>query len=1342
MKKIILLLLLLVNITVGFTQKQNITFNHLSTDDGLSHFTASDLYIDEYGALWVGTREGVNRYNGNGITTYKLEKNNPNSLFCNNVFRITGDKNGNIYMLSSEGVAVFDLTTDKFTTLIHDVVTSIYYDDALYISKREKVYTFNEDTQTFELYYHLQRDNISILTIHIDDEANLWMGTDNEGVYKLEQGDRLTHPIKTGYALSIYEDSAANLWISSLKRGLYCIDKSGNIRNWRHDSQDPYSLSSNYVRGCHEDDFGNIWVGTFNGLNYYQKSTGRFETYEANGKEGSLSHSSIYSIVKDLQGTLWLGTYFGGVNYFNPEYEIYTHYKVSDKKSEGLSSNIVGRMSEDRHGNLWICTEGAGVNVYNREKKTFQWYRHDQSGGNSISHNNVKAIYHDNDGDAVWIGTHLGGLNRLDLKTNIFTHYRMKEGDDTTLPSDIIRDIIPYGNKLIIGTQNGVSLFNPKTGRCRQLFEDIELGDRIVQVVDLFIDKDNRLWIAVVGDGVFLYDFDTKKLTNYQQNQDDPNSLSSNSINNIVQDRQGNIWLATSGSGLDVYREETADFENFDMQKNDLSCDCIYKICESYIDENHLLLITNQGFSKFDINNKIFSNYSAENGFPLTAINENAMCVTRDGEVFLGGVDGMLSFYEKNLKFKSKPYNIILSRLTVNGKDITPDDETAILSSSLSHTSEITLQANQNMFSIEYATSNYILANRDNILYRLKGFSDEWNTMQRKQEIITYTNLNPGTYTLTLKAQREGVKEAKIIINVLPYWYNTWWAYLIYTISLMSLLLYLIYAYTLRIKLQESLKYEKKYTENIKVLNQSKLNFFTNISHEFRTNLTLIVGHIEMLMHVQNYTPTVYNKILSIYKSSLQLRGLITELLDFQKQEQGHMKVKASKHNIVDFLYENYLIFKEYVCSKQVNFNFINQEDVIEVWYDHKQMQKVINNLLSNALKYTKAGDTISINVKRDNDNVIVEVADTGSGINTSEINKIFDCFYQTERVDSLTSNIGTGIGLALTKGIVESNYGTIYVESEVGKGSSFIITLKLGNKHFLKEEISLNDEVIIRQVELPIPETVAIMKETALNNNDTSLHPLDTKMLIVEDNASVREMLSEIFSPFYQVFTASDGVEGLEIVHKEMPSIVVSDVVMPRMSGTELCKRIKGDFNICHIQVVLLTARTSVENTVEGLRFGADDYITKPFDVNILVSRCNNLVNSCAQLKEKFSKQPETFVQMLATNQMDKDLLDSAMAVIERYLLDPKFNVNIFASEMGLGRTALFLKLKALTGQTPNDFIMTIRLKKGAILLRNNPTLNIDQISEQIGFSSSRYFGKCFRKLYNTTPMAYRKGE
>ncbi|MDE6986524.1 MAG: response regulator, partial [Bacteroides acidifaciens] len=708
------------------------------------------------------------------------------------------------------------------------------------------------------------------------------------------------------------------------------------------------------------------------------------------------------------------------------------------------------------------------------------------------------------------------------------------------------------------------------------------------------------------------------------------------------------------------------------------------------------------------------------------------------GEIFLGGVKGMISFYEKDLDIPLKPYNIIPARLWVNGDEVGANDETGILHSSLYNVPSITLKSNHSVLSIEFAMTNYIAANKNELVYKLEGFSNEW-AQTHGQKMITYTNLPAGNYTLIVKAAGANhvyQPECRLAITVLPPFYKTGWAYLLYVIVIGVILFYLIKAYRDRIRLQESLKYEQQHIHDVEELNQSKLRFFTNISHEFRTPLTIIIGQIEMLLQGQSFSPTAYNKLLNIYKNGLQLRELISELLDFRKQEQGHMKIKVSRHELIDFLYENYLLYVEYAATCNIHFQFDKGEERLEVWYDSRQLQKVINNLLSNAFKYTPKGGTISLNVYKKGEEAVIEVCDSGTGIRPEEIEKIFERFYQ---VGGDSGNIqGTGIGLALSKGIIELHKGRIEVSSHLDKGTTFTIYLKLGKEHFLKEQI---DTEPVKEEPLSMPAEPQLQLEQQVMDEDVQNRIKGAKMLIVEDNTSLREMLAGLFEPYYEVLTASDGEEGLQKVQEVMPDIIISDIMMPKMTGIELCKQIKANFETCHIPVVLLTARTAIEHTIEGLRIGADDYITKPFNVNLLISRCNNLVNSRRVLQEKFGKQPQTQVQMLATNPMDKDLLDRTVAIIERNLDNSEYSLSDLIKELYISRTNFFTKIKAITGQTPNEFILTIRLKKAAWLLKHEQYLSITEVSDRTGFSSQRYFSRCFKDMYGISPLYYRTG-
>lgn len=1316
------------------TEAKDITFSHITTENGLSQHTVNSIYQDENGLIWIGTRNGLNRYNGNDVKIYKRSGNTDKTLLHNVIAQITGNRNGEIYILGPTGITKLNLVTGEFSVLLEKYdVSTVYFNKRLYTNRGNQIIVYDETQQHFVPYYTIEGIDSKIKSMLLDKHDNLWIGTDKDGIFCLSKDKQLSR-IYPGSINSLSMDSQGVIWAGTWGQGILRIQDKEVTGLTENNSE----LSSDFAVCSQEDDLGNIWIGTINGLNKYDPANDKFTIYTSGQDKGSLPHSSIQCIMKDSQGTIWTGGYFGSINYFNPEFEIYTHYNVSNNEKEGLSSPVIGRMIEDKDNNLWICTDGGGLNFYDRKNDTFRWYRHDHN-ANSISQNNVKSLYYDRNKDIMWIATHLGGLNKLDIKTGKFTHYLSVEGDTTTIPDNIILDIKPYKGRLILGTRNGVGLFDPETGRCKRLFSGrIKLTP--FHTYELFVDYYGTLWISSKGEGVFSYNFKTDELINYRHNSDDPNSISDDEINSIMQDHYFNLWFATKGNGIDRFNYETKSFENYSPENYGLAGEEVLKICESRY--GLLWLATNRGLSLFDYPNKTTTNYTEQNGFPSWSMTENSMYITQDGELFLGSTHGLISFFEKDLNITPKPYTVILDRLLVNNKEVKVDDGSGILKKELNHSPEIVLGPEYSVFSIKFSTTNYIPANKKRVEYRLEGFSNEWITPQ-STDIITYTNLNPGKYTLSFRIQGAEGKfypKTQLAITILPPFYKTGWAYLCYILIIGGIIYFIIRAWNERIRLQESLKYEQQHIKDVEMLNQSKLRFFTNISHEFRTPLTLIIGQVEMLLQYQSFTPAIYNKVLGVYKSSVQLRELISELLDFRKQEQGHMKIAVSQHDLVNFLYENYLIFSEYARNKQITLLFMKDMESLDVWFDNRQMQKVVNNLLSNALKHTPKGGEISIRTRQSDNYAILEIKDNGQGMEEKELSRIFDRFYQIEKLESAANNMGTGIGLSLTKGIIELHKGTISVTSKPGEGTLFTVKLLLGNKHFTPDQIHEQAMIIPAEKEI-LPESALSLEQIAMEESKQN-RIRNAKMLIVEDNESLREMLVQIFSTFYTVSTASDGLEAIEAISKEMPDIILSDIMMPNMSGTELCKQIKSNIDTCHIPIVLLTARTAVEHNLEGLRMGADDYVTKPFNINLLVSRCNNLVNSRLLLQEKFGKQPQTTPQMLATNPMDKEFMDKIIDIVERHLDNTEFNIDLLAREAGTARTKLFAKIKAVTGQTPNDFILNIRLKKGAWLLRNQPELNISEIADQIGFSSSQYFSTCFKNIYQMTPGAYRKND
>lgn len=1301
---------------------QDIIFNQLQSGDDILHYSVNSLYKDERGFIWIGSRNGLSLYNGSYVKTFKYDKNNPNSLSGNNIQKIAGNGRGKVFLKSSDEISVYDFYEETFKTIPRQNCKAVYYHKGLYFASDNRVEFYNDSTEKITVVVTLPDSSAVISALYINNDS-CWIGTTNRGLF-LRTGNEFKNIIPDANITTIFNDTDNTIWVGSWENGAYSI-KSGHLTNFRYKGSTPGSINSDFVRDFCQDNQGNIWMGTFKGLSVYNKTNDSFINYTPNQNPGSLSHSSVWALITDNQGTIWIGTYFGGVNFFNPEYEIFTRYRYSTNPGPNeLSSPVIGMMTEDKHHNLWICTDGGGVNVLDRKNRTIKSFVKTNS-SNSISHNNVKAIYYDEQKDLMWIGTHLGGLNKLEIKTGRITRYQ-------NINANIISHIIPYKENLLLATHNGVCHFDPVTGKSTIWFTSAFNGRMLFKINYLHIDHTGTLWIA--GKSLFSYNFTTKQLKEYTYNRDVKNGICNNNITCIFEDSNKNLWFGSDDSGFDRYRRKTDDFENFDVSKNGLISNCIYKIGE--FEHDNLIISTDKGLSVFSPAKREFTNYGIGTGIPLTTTNALALYKTTDNEVFVGGVDGLISFRASNLKFESKPYAIYPVRLVVNGQEVIANDNSGILRKSITNTQKITLNASQSVFSIEFTTTNFVPLNNTEIIYKLEGFSDNWNTI-RGQNIITYTNLNPGTYTLIIKPKNKEdlCKEAYLTIQVLPPFYKTIWAYLFYGIIFILIAGYLNNIYKTRIKLKESLKYEQKRVEDVEKLNQSKLNFFTNISHEFRTPLTLIIGQLEMLLQAKSFIPGIYNRILAVYNNSLQLRELISELLDFRKQELGQMKILVSENNIAGFLSENYHLFQEYSKSLDIDFTFTTPTKNLLLWYDSRQLQKVINNLLSNAFKNTPKGGSVAITLIPCENQVCIEIADTGVGINPEEINKIFDLFYQSE-TNPKSFYSGTGIGLALTRTIIELHHGKIEVKSIPGQGTKFTITLKKGNAHFTKEQLCKKTEEERNSGDyceaLPeLPTSEIDIEQSRITN---------AKLLIVEDNKALREMLNNLFEPFYTVFEAADGESGLATAIEMQPDIIVSDVVMPTMSGIELCKSIKNNIDTCHIPVVLLTARTAIEHNLEGLRIGADDYITKPFNVNLLLTRCNNLVNSRIILQEKFSNLPQTPMHILATNAMDKEIMDKATLIIEKHIDNVDFNIDLFAQEMGMARTKLFSKLKAITGQTPFDFLSTVKLKKAALMLKNNPELNISEISDRLGFNTPRYFSKCFKDKYHVIPQIYRK--
>lgn len=1326
---------ILFNIQI-YASENDIYFYQLTPRDGLSQMSILSIYQDEFGAMWFGTTEGLDRYNGKSIETFKPSENK--NISNNTIQYITGDQSGTLYFTTGNDLAKFDINTLQFSWIASDIRTIKYAFNELWVAKKDSILLYDAQKDKFRLHTTLNNHRIS--AILPTDSLNMWIGTNN-GLFKFNKKSSKLESVIAGINVSyLFLDSKQNLWVATKSEGIYVINKDDVTQSKIYNTQ-TNALSDNQIRSIAEDNLGNIWVATFYGLNKFDPSTQIWQQFiHDNTQPYSISHSSIFALYNDKQGTMWIGTYFGGVNYFNAETNTFNFYDSSLLNTNPVSFPYVGNMIEDKHGNLWICTEGGQLNCLNLETRKITKYRL-RDDDKPTERYNQKTIWYDADADVLYIGIHNGGLSILDLKTKTTKFIDNFYPIDTpkSRSSNTINHIEYYNGELILMTSIGLIKMDLQTHTFKPFSNNPKINDLLEKAKRLtfHIDSKNRLWL--VTDGIAYIDLNTNKIVLFEHNESDLESIGKCEINYIYESKNGNIYFSTLGSGIFRYNESTNNFQNFTAQKNGLISDFCYYISET--PSGNLILLHNKGISFINPNNEENRIFHTSPNFPIIGFNTgNSVYVTKKNEIFIGGVNGLISFYEQNINKKNNDYSIYFDKLYINNNVVKPGDNNSVLDKILPLSKQIDLGYNQNNFGIEFAISSYIQTITHNYEYKLIGFDKEWKPAQTNT--ISYTNLNPGKYTLIVREIGNPEIMNELVIYIQSPYYRSTVAYIIYILLIILLIYAIVRFFKWRTKLEESLKFEHIEKERIKDLNQMKLRFFTNVSHEFRTPLTLIISYVDSLLIKHDLPQTIRNRVEKISRNTNHLLNLINELLDFRKQEQGYTKLKVRKIELVDYITDIYNVFKDYASTKNINFKFNTQINDISVYVDPEYFRKAIYNILSNAFKYTPKGGSISINIKQLNNNsVTVEIKDTGIGISDEYLDKIFDRFYQVQhRSSEVNYGTGTGIGLALTKEIINGHKGEISVRSTVNEGSTFSITLKLGSEHFSKEELVNENEYNSQKEDLILFTNLESESENSEISNNLLEDSNKTKptLLIADDNVAIIEVLSEAFSANYNILKAYNGLEGYEIAKNEDVDIIISDNIMPEMSGKELCYKIKNNVLISHIPFVLLTAETSDSQIAEGYMFGADAYITKPFNTKIVISICNNLLRNRQLIYRKFREEStETNNYQLDEN---NDLVDRAIKIIKNNLSNPDFDMNKLGVELGYGRSKLYVKIKEATGMTPNELTLNVKLKEAVFQLEHYHQKNISQIAFELGFSSTKYFSKCFKSFYGITPQDWRK--
>lgn len=1323
---------------------EQITFSYISINEGLSQSTVFSIDQDKRGNMWFATYDGVNKYDGYAFTVYQHNEDDPNSI-ANDISRIVKtDSQGRVWIGTRDGLSRYDEEKDIFQNFFYEKngkhlqVNGIeeISPELLLISTPEGLIMFDIKESKFrdDSFSTAMHKTIASTLYRQDDQIYIGTSTDGLYTYSITQKtfEKVIPILGTKQIQAILQQSPTRIWVATEGAGLFLINpKTKEIKNYLHSPSNPKSISSNYIRSLAMDSQNRLWIGTFNDLNIYHEGTDSFASYSSNPVEnGSLSQRSVRSIFMDSQGGMWLGTYFGGLNYYHPIRNRFKNIRNIPYKNS-LSDNVVSCIVEDKDKNLWIGTNDGGLNLYNPITQRFTSYtlQEDES-ARGIGSNNIKAVYVDEKKSLVYIGTHAGGLSILHRNSGQVENFNQR---NSQLVNENVYAILPDGEgNLWLGTLSALVRFNPEQ-RSFTTIEKEKDGTPVVskQITTLFRDSHKRLWI---GGEEGLSVFKQEGLDIQKASILPVSNVTKLFTNCIYEASNGVIWVGTR-EGFYCFNEKDKQIKRYNTT-NGLPNNVVYGILEDSF--GRLWLSTNRGISCFNPETEKFRNFTESDGLQSNQFNTASYCRTSVGQMYFGGINGITTFRPELLL--DNPYTppVVITKLQLFNKVVRPDDETGILTKNISETKSITLKSWQTTFSIEFVVSNYISGQHNTFAYKLEGYDKEWYYLTDSRT-VSYSNLPQGTYQFLVKAANSDGKwnpiPTALEIIVLPIWYKTWWALLIFFATFAGFITFVFRFFWMRKSMEAQLEIERRDKEHQEEINQMKMRFFINISHELRTPLTLILTPLQEIINKISDRWT-RNQLEYIQRNANRLLHLVNQLMDYRRAELGVFELKAKKGNAHQLIQDNFLFYDKLARHKKITYTLHSELEDKEVLFDANYLELIVNNLLSNAFKYTESGQSITVTLKEENGWLLLQVSDTGIGIPINKQGKIFERFYQIE-----SEHVGSGIGLSLVQRLIELHHGRIELDSEENKGSTFSVYLPQDLSVYKPSELASNDEQNEEEQVYSTNSKAMYFIDTEKVENE-SVESGDKKrgtILIVEDNNEIRRYLSNGLADLFNTLEAGNGEEALEKLKDNEVDVIVTDVMMPVMDGIKLCKNVKQNIRTCHIPVIILSAKTDIKDQMEGLQMGADDYIPKPFSLAILTTKIQNMMRTRRRMLDKYAKSLEVEPEKITFNAMDEALLKRAMAIVEKNMDNIEFSTDEFAREMNMSRSNLHLKLKAITGESTIDFIRKIRFNEAAKLLKDG-RYTVAEVSTMVGFNTPSYFATSFKKYFGCLPTEYIK--
>lgn len=1299
---------------------------------------------DAQGFMWFGTREGLNRYDSEEIITFYHDETSPNSLLSNNITALKAS--GNKLLIGTDhGLCIFNHELGSFEEWNYEgsslgYVNQITYtsDSSLFVATSKGLFTKKTDASKFTKL--ISETNIVDFLEYkkgvywVSSIQNLWMINQyGETISQFEKLDpSASEVVDLGHNVSsLFKDTGGSVWVGTRKNGLLKHLDNGTFEQvlTRHDLN---SLEMNIVRTISEDNLGRLWIATESGVLIYDPANDHVEilSQDFDDQKQNLSDKAIYSIEQSRDGIMWVGTYFGGVNMINlPPPKFKTLHPRS--RGEGLSGKAVSTIIEPQKDVFWIGTEDGGISIWNKGENQFSYLRN-LPGVNGLSVDNVHEIYQDDD-EAIWIGTFLGGLNRYNSATGQVTVHKGSAQRANAFSHNMVYSVHRDAkDRLWIGTQGGLNLYNEKDGSYEPFNPDRFAGKFIY---DIYEDRKEGLWLCINNSPTIYYLDSADRIIEYQFTKSDfSGSEASIGVISAFEDPQGIMWFGTYNYGLLRFDPRTEQFKHYNV-KDGLTNNYVYGILKES-KRNVLWLSTNKGLNRFDIDTEQFTSYNISHGLPNNQFNFKSYYQAKDGTMYFGTINGLCYFHPDSLTENIYAPLVYFSDFKLFNKSVEIGEE-FLLKKSLNTVSQIELEYRQNVLTFEFVAINYLSHGNNQYAYYMDGFEKEWNYVGNRKS-ATYTNLSPGNYIFKVKAaNNDGVwsdEVRTVAIKVHPPFWASSWALVLYSGLLIAFFFLYRLFLTYRNKEKMAVQIERIEREKITELNRHKINFFTNISHEFKTPLTLIIASIDKFLLSPDSEENRQSYYKLIRRNARRLQFLIEQLMEFRRMETDHAKVLYSQGDLVLFLKDTFMAFQPAMAEKDLSYNFTSNRSSFHAYFDDDKLEKIVTNLISNAIKHTDTRGSIDIDVNilkntGDDKRVQIIISDTGHGMSQEEIEHIFSPFYRTETGKQVSP--GSGIGLTLVKGLIDFLGGAIQVESNLHRGTYITIDLPLAGQ--------IDQEVISAIDGNKTIDIDHVLRSEPFQKHKENRSNSEYELLIVEDNGEIVNLLKDHFGKKYKIITAGNGIEGLRKLKKNIADIIISDVMMPEMDGYEFCKIVKSNLETSHIPVILLTAKAGADNRLKGINLGADMYVPKPFNLYELELRIRNLLEARQKMRQHFLKFANIMdEEAVPVNNRDQSFLNSLKGIVEKHMEDSDFNITTFAQEAGVSRSLLHLKLKKLVNMSASEFVKTIRLQKAAYLLEKSD-LSISEIAYAVGYADPNYFTRSFKEKFSCSPSEHK---